>query len=145
MKEGNIEMIPNNSIIQPNNGMNNFSNPMLPMMPSGMIFVKGQNEATNYPLARGTRAPLFDSEEEIFYIKSVDVYGNTQPLKAYSYKEISLQNDSANTTSGVSSEEFQSLKDELAELKKLIEAKQTPEVKQNFDKKPYRKENRNNG
>ena len=135
-------MVPTNNILQPNNVTNQpFTNPLLPMMPSGMIFVKGQNEATNYPLARGTRQPLFDSEEEVFYVKSVDVYGNTQPLKAYSYKEIPLKNDSSNPSGSVSQEEINSLKDEIAELKKLI----SEQNRQSFDKKPYRKENRNNG
>lgn len=135
-------MIPSNNILQQNNGVTQpYTNPLLPMMPSGMIFVKGQNEATNYPLARGTRQPLFDSEEEVFYVKSVDVYGNTQPLKAYSYKEIPLKNDSLNPAGSVSQEEIDSLKDEIAELKKLI----SEQNRQSFDKKPYRKENRNNG
>ena len=131
----------NNTVQQANNGaaQSFASNPLLPMMPSGMIFVKGQNEAANYPMARGSRHPLFDSEEDVFYVKSVDVYGNVQSLKAYSYKEIPLKNESA--SSGVSSEEFNSLKDEIAELKKLI----ADQNKQSFDKKPYRKENRNNG
>lgn len=132
----------NNMTPQPNNGVAqpfSTNNPLLPMMPSGMVFVKGQNEASNYPMARGSRLPLFDSEEDIFYVKSVDVYGNIQPLKAYSYKEIPLKDECS--TCGVSSEEFNSLKDEIAELKKLL----SEQNKQSFDKKPYRKENRNNG
>lgn len=131
----------NNTVQQPNNGANQSfaSNPLLPMMPSGMIFVKGPNEAANFPMARGSRHPLFDSEEDVFYVKSVDVYGNVQPLKAYRYEEIPLKDECS--TCGVSSEEFNSLKDEIAELKKLI----ADQNKQSFDKKPYRKENRNNG
>jgi len=133
-------MAPNN--FMPNAGVSPYSGLMTPMMPQGMIWTKGKAEATNYPMARGTTLPIFDSEEDVFYVKTVDVYGNTQPLRVFKYEEI-VQNEepSSKTNSAVSVEEFNSLKDEIAELKKLLQSQN-----ENRDvKKPYKKEYRNNG
>ena len=49
-------------------------------MDSFFIWVQGEAGAKSYPVARGTTLPLFDSEGDYLYIKSVDVNGVPLPL-----------------------------------------------------------------
>lgn len=49
-------------------------------MDSYMIWVQGKAGAQSYPVARGTTLPLFDSEGDFLYIKSVDSNGIPMPL-----------------------------------------------------------------
>lgn len=49
-------------------------------MDSYMIWVQGKAGAQSYPVARGTTLPLFDSEGDFVYIKSVDNNGVPLPL-----------------------------------------------------------------
>ena len=50
------------------------------LMDSYMIWVQGKAGAQSYPVARGTTLPLFDSEGDYVYIKSVDSNGIPLPL-----------------------------------------------------------------
>ena len=45
-----------------------------------MVWVQGKAGAQSYPVARGTTLPLFDSEGNFVYIKSVDNNGIPLPL-----------------------------------------------------------------
>lgn len=135
-------MIMNNQMQQ---GANPYYNPITPLIPQGMVWVKDKNEAMNYPMARGTTLPIFDSnEDDIFYVKSVDVYGNTQPLRKFRYEEITDENQIASQVPAVSVDDFNALKEQMAalqeEMKKLNESK-SYSGKPNYN----RKENRNNG
>lgn len=49
-------------------------------MDSYMLWVQGKAGAQSYPVARGTTLPLFDSEGDFLYIKSVDENGIPLPL-----------------------------------------------------------------
>lgn len=49
-------------------------------MDSYMIWVQGKAGAQSYPVARGSTLPLFDSEGDFVYIKSVDTNGIPLPL-----------------------------------------------------------------
>ena len=49
-------------------------------MDSSMVWVQGKAGAQSYPVARGTTLPLFDSEGDFIYIKSVDNNGIPLPL-----------------------------------------------------------------
>lgn len=49
-------------------------------MDSYMVWVQGKAGAQSYPVARGTTLPLFDSEGDYLYIKSVDSNGIPLPL-----------------------------------------------------------------
>lgn len=121
-----------------------YYNPITPLIPQGMVWAKGKNEALNYPMARGTTLPIFDSSEEgIFYIKTVDVYGNTQPLREFKYEEVlNGEEVTQNQEPSVPVEEFNALKEQMASLQEEIK-----KLSHNNDQKkmPYRKENRNNG
>lgn len=54
---------------QTNNSMNSY-----------MVWVQGKAGAQSYPVGRGTTLPLFDSEGDYLYIKSVDNNGIPLPL-----------------------------------------------------------------
>lgn len=47
---------------------------------SYMVWVQGKAGAQSYPVARGTTLPLFDSEGDYVYFKSVDNSGVPMPL-----------------------------------------------------------------
>lgn len=47
---------------------------------SFFIWVQGEAGAKSYPVARGTTVPLFDSEGDYVYFKSVDTNGIPMPL-----------------------------------------------------------------
>ena len=125
-------------------GVPPYYNPLTPLMPQGMVWAKGKTEAMNYPMARGTTLPIFDSnEEDVFYIKTVDVYGNTQPLRVFKYEEVTNGEETAQPEAqSVSSDESNALKEQLEAMQEEIK-----KLSHNNDVKrqPYRKENRNNG
>ena len=54
---------------------------------SNMVWVQGESGAKAYPIAPGTSQVLFDSEAQIFYIKSADQSGMPQPLRIFNYSE----------------------------------------------------------
>lgn len=67
-----VEQPQTNLNVQPGQTSNN--------MNSYMIWVQGKAGAQSYPVARGTTLPLFDSEGDYIYIKSVDSNGIPLPL-----------------------------------------------------------------
>lgn len=54
---------------------------------SNMIWVQGESGAKAFPVGPGANQVLFDSEKQVFYIKSVDTSGMPQPLRIFSYSE----------------------------------------------------------
>lgn len=59
---------------------------------NGIIWVQGEAAARSYPiLTRNTNILLMDSEKDVFYIKSTDSNGMPLPLRAFEYREKSLQ------------------------------------------------------
>lgn len=54
---------------------------------NGMNWCQGEVGAKSYPVAPGNTIPIFDSEEQTFYIKSADMMGRPLPLKVYDYIE----------------------------------------------------------
>ena len=53
-----------------------------------MAWVQGGiNGAKSYPVPPNSRAYLFDSEEDCFYVKVTDQNGVPQPLRAFDYTE----------------------------------------------------------
>ena len=59
-----------------------------PQIQSGVIWIQGEAGAKAYPVSPGNSVPLFDSESERFFIKSVDISGMPQPLREFTYKEV---------------------------------------------------------
>ncbi len=67
---------PTNTPSQPTNPQDNSIN-----------WVQGEAGAKSYPVAPGQSAMLMDSENEVFYIKTVDASGMPLPLRIFDYKE----------------------------------------------------------
>lgn len=92
----------------------------------GIIWVQGEGGAKAFPVGPGASVVLFDSERDIFYIKSTDQSGMPQPLRIFPYKETTeeeLRNSNTpNTDKFITREEFErvinSLKSERTYQKK---------------------------
>lgn len=69
-------LYPQQMIEQPQQSSGNQSNDSNSLM----VWVQGKAGAQSYPVARGTTLPLFDSEGDYVYIKSVDNNGIPLPL-----------------------------------------------------------------
>lgn len=54
---------------------------------SGIIWVQGENAAKSYQVVPGNSVMLFDSEAQVFYLKSVDASGMPMALKIFDYTE----------------------------------------------------------
>lgn len=59
---------------------------------NGIIWVQGESAAKSYAVPFGSSVPLFDTEGDVFYIKSVDASGMPMPLRTFKYVEIVPQN-----------------------------------------------------
>ena len=67
------QTVEQNTTVQPQQQKNNVQD-------SYFIWVQGEAGAKSYPVARGTTVPLFDSEGDFVYFKSVDSNGVPLPL-----------------------------------------------------------------
>lgn len=52
-----------------------------------MAWCQGEAGAKSFPVAPGHTLPIFDSEANTFYVKSVDIMGRPLPLRIYDYVE----------------------------------------------------------
>lgn len=94
---------------------------------SYMVWVQGKAGAQSYPVARGTTLPLFDSEGDYLYIKSVDTNGIPLPLvtKVLSDPPVEVKAEVVETAqvdlSGyVTKENYESLMKRCADLENRI-------------------------
>lgn len=91
--------------------------PNQPIQTNGIIWVQGEASAKAYPVAPGNNVLLMDSETERFFIKSTDSSGMPQPLRIFSYEEIT--NDTKEKSNSDNLSDFVT-KEEFYELKKLV-------------------------
>ena len=75
---------PTNTPSQPTNPQDNSIN-----------WVQGEAGAKSYPVAPSQSVMLMDSENEVFYIKTVDASGMPLPLRIFDYKERNTQEKEA--------------------------------------------------
>ena len=54
---------------------------------SDIIWVQGEVGAKSYPVAPGRSVLLMDSENTVFYIKTLDASGMPLPLRTFDYSE----------------------------------------------------------
>ena len=54
---------------------------------NGLIWVQGEAGAKSYPVAPGKTVMLMDSENSVFYLKTVDASGMPLPLRIFDYNE----------------------------------------------------------
>lgn len=98
---------PNYSNWNPNSQMPLGGSQMPPVVqaPSQMAndinWVQGEADAKSRPVAAGHSVILMDSEESVFYIKTVDQSGMPQPLRIFDYKERKSQERSSAEASNV--------------------------------------------
>lgn len=81
------------------------------------IFVKGEEGAKSYPTAPGTTTMLLDSDDPVFYLKSVDNSGFPMPLRVFDYTERvqKQQNDY------ITRKEFEELSGTIKDLRAVLE------------------------
>lgn len=100
---------------------------MQPSNTSGIIWVQGEAGAKSYLVAPNTTVPLWDSEQKVIYLKSADTSG--MPSIKYIDYTIRETNQPVNNTikvdDYVKKEDLESLKNEIAELKKKVETTHT--------------------
>lgn len=89
---------------------------------SYMVWVQGKAGAQSYPVARGTTLPLFDSEGDYVYIKSVDSNGVPLPLvtKLLSDPPVEEKTTVIDTSTYVTKEKYEDLQKKYSELENRI-------------------------
>lgn len=83
----NPATVPVNAPTNPTNTPSQPSNPQ----DGGINWVQGEAGAKSYPVAPSQSVMLMDSENEVFYIKTVDASGMPLPLRIFDYKERNAQ------------------------------------------------------
>ena len=58
-----------------------------PQNGNGLKWVQGEAGAKSYPVNAGETAMLMDSEDSVFYLKTVDASGMPLPLRIFDYVE----------------------------------------------------------
>lgn len=81
-----------------------------------IITVSGADEARTFSLDKDESIVLVDDQEDIIYIKECDSIGKTS-IEAFRYKKIEM----AEASGGVSRKEFDRLKNDIADIKKMME------------------------
>ena len=68
---------------------------------SGIFTVNGEYAARNFPIARGVRVLLMDTQNDVFYVKSADLNGTINSFRTFDYVErtdVTTQNSSDSDT-----------------------------------------------
>lgn len=92
--------------------------PMNAPKPSDLLQVNGLEGARNYPVSPNCRVVLFDSNQDIFYIKSTDA-GGYPSISAFQFAPIQEQSQSA--PNYATKEDLSSLMDQINKLSKEVE------------------------
>nr|DAH27875.1 MAG TPA: hypothetical protein [Caudoviricetes sp.] len=95
-----------------------------PAPQQGMIWVQGETGAKSYMVASGNTVPLWDSENQTIYIKSVDASG-IPSMRVLDYTERTVAPKSTAATPGVDyapRSELEALTRQVADLKAQVAA-----------------------
>lgn len=90
---------------------------------NSILWVQGLEGAKAFPVGAGSNVLLMDSEESMFYIKSVDQSGMPMPLRVFEYSEVK----EGKTTKADEADYI--TRDELADILKDYSKKKSKEVK----------------
>jgi len=124
---------------------------------SYIVWVQGKAGAQSYPVRRGTTLPLFDSEGDYLYIKSVDSNGVPLPLvtKIISDPPVEVKEDRSELVpqvdmSGyVTKESYEELKKKCDDLElRIMDIETKPSFTSNFTGNTFnntRKDGKDNG
>lgn len=87
---------PNGQMQMPLGGSQMPSQPApAPQITNDINWVQGEGDAKSRPVAAGHSVIFMDSEDSVFYIKTVDQSGMPQPLRVFEYKERRMQERSS--------------------------------------------------
>lgn len=101
---------------------------------SSRVWVQGEGSAKAYIVANNTEQELWDSEQPVIYLKTVDVYGRpNMVILDYTIRPAETSNN------GVASSEVSDLKKEMAELKEMMNS-----LVQNQQQRSYKNNYNNN-
>ena len=120
----------NNYGYYPNMYQNAFQNQPVQNQNSGIIWVQGEAGAKSYLVAPNTTVQLWDSENNIIYLKSADATGMPS-IKVLDY---TIRGNSADTSQNDRTEVFATKDDVLNIQKQLDELKKNREVRKNGKK-----------
>lgn len=119
----------------PNYGIPQTSQPQIPTpqsqqnnQQSNVLWVQGESAAKSYPVGPGNTAIMMDSEEPVFYIKTVDMSGMPQPLRVFDFTERiggTKHSHEIDTDEFITRDEFE---ERIAELKR-VEKERSHETK----------------
>lgn len=79
-----------------------------------MKFVDNIEQVNAYYVVPGSNAHFFDRNEKIFYVKSVDAYGNMSPVRAFKFEEI-IREPEPTIGQGITLDQISQLFDEKIE------------------------------
>ena len=98
--------------------------PQQPQMNNGIIWVQGEAAAKSYPIAPNSSVPLWDSEDNVIYIKSADMSGMPSiKILDYTMRDVSPK------TAEISTQSDFATKDDISILEKEISS-----LKSKFDR-----------
>lgn len=102
---------------------NGYQNYQPYMQNSGLIWVSGEAGAKAYLIAPNSTVALFDSENQVIYLKSADASGMpTIKTLDYTIREIPSQiNEKGSKIDFATKDELMSIRDEISEIRKEIE------------------------
>jgi len=110
---------------QPMQMAQNYQQPTNNNSNGGILWVQGEAGAKAYPVGAGNSVQLMDTEDSVFYIKTVDQSGMPQPLRIFDYTERTAQNATAavltDNKGNITREEFESLKERVRAISERIE------------------------
>lgn len=95
-----------------------------------ITWVQGEEGAKGYLVAPGKSKLLMDSENPVFFIKSVDVSGMPHPLRIFDYTERTggaVQKQAPEDVKYARQSDLDDLKAKVLELSALIQEKEEPE------------------
>lgn len=95
-----------------------YGQPQNQSKPTDLLQVNGLEGARNYPVSPNSRMVLFDSNQDIFYIKSTDA-GGYPSISAFQFSPVSSQEQ--NTANYATKEDLNILLDQITSLRKEIQ------------------------
>lgn len=108
---------------------------------SDRVWAQGENAAKAYMVAKNTEQVIWDSEQPVIYIKTVDIYGRPSMITLdYTIRPVESQNN------GIANSEVNDLKNELNELRNDLKAfiQNSQQQQRNYNPKYNKKEVANN-
>lgn len=99
---------------------------------TGIVWVQGEAAAKSYPVGPGNTLLMLDSEDSVFYIKTVDASGMPMPLRVFEFTERSEIVRSQDAENFITRDEFEERIAQLMRKEKNNETKKRQPVKGNI-------------